>query len=87
MKKELFDNINWTADRKDIEHAISNERLWVMGAGNDAELHEQNIEELTEELENILEGNYQLVIDKYENMLGEDATVEHFVDFMPPSAR
>ena len=82
MKKELFENINWTAYRKDVEQAISNERLWAMGAGNDAELHEQNIEELTEELENMLEGNYQMIIDKYENTLGEDATVDHFIDFM-----
>lgn len=82
MKKELFDNINWTAYRKDVEQAISNERLWAMGAGEDVELHEQNIEELTEELENIIEGNYQMIIDKYEKYMGEDATVDHFIDFM-----
>lgn len=82
MKKELFENINWTAYRKDVERTISNERLWAMGAGDDAELHEQNIEELTEELENIIEGNYQMVIDKYENTMGEDSTVDYFIDYM-----
>lgn len=82
MKKALFDNISWTAYRKDVEQSISNERLWLMGAGDDAYLHEKNIEELTEELENIIEGNYQMVIDKYENMMGKDSTVDHFIDYM-----
>lgn len=83
MKQELFDNINWTAYRKEIEGTIRNERLWMMGAGEEAaSIHEDNIKELTEELENIIEGNYQMIIDKYENTLGEDSTVDHFIDFM-----
>ena len=81
MKQELIDNINWTGYRKEIEQAISNERLWAMGAGDDSMLHEQNIEEYTEELENILEGNYNLVIEKYEKTLGEDAAIDHFKGF------
>lgn len=81
MKKELIDNINWTAYRKDVEGTISNERLWMMGGGEDASIHEDNIKELTEELENIIEGNYQMVIDKYENLMGEEETVRVFSDF------
>ena len=81
MKQELIDNINWTGYRKEIEQAISNEHLWAMGAGDDSMLHEQNIEEYTEELENILEGNYNLVIEKYEKTLGEDAAIDHFKGF------
>ena len=81
MKKELIDNINWTAYRKDVEGTIRNERLWMMGAGEDASIHEDNIKELTEELENIIEGNYQMVIDKYENLMGEEETVRVFSDF------
>ena len=82
MKQELFDNINWTAYRMEVEQAINNERLWLMGAGTDYELHEQNIEELREELENILEGNYQMVIDKHEQYMGEEETIEHFRNFV-----
>ena len=81
MKKELIDNINWTAYRKDVEGTISNERLWMMGAGEDASIHEDNIKELTEDLENIIEGNYQIVIDKYEQLMGEEETVRVFSDF------
>lgn len=81
MKQELIDNINWTAYRMEVEQAINNERLWMMGAGTDCELHEQNIEELREELENILEGNYQMVIDKLEQYMGDEETIEHFRNF------
>ena len=81
MKQELIDNINWTAYRMEVEQAINNERLWMMGAGTDCELHEQNIEKLREELENILEGNYQMVIDKLEQYMGDEETIEHFRNF------
>lgn len=82
MKQELIDNINWAEYRKEIEGTIRNERLWAMGAGEDASIHEDNIEELTEELDNIINANYRMVIDKYEKLLGEDSAVDHFIDYM-----
>ena len=57
MKQELINNINWAEYRKEIEGTIRNERLWAMGAGEDASIHEDNIEELTEELDNIINAN------------------------------
>lgn len=81
MEKNLIDRIDWVAYRKNVEADISNNRLWCMGAGQDAELHEENIEELEEELENILEGNYQTIIDKHVKYMGEEDAVNYFMDF------
>ena len=81
MKNNLIDRIDWVAYRKNVETDISNNRLWCMGAGQDAGLHEENIKELEEELENILEGNYQTIIYKYVKNMGEEDTMNYFMEF------
>ena len=81
MKNKLIDRIDWVAYRKNVETDISNNRLWCMGAGLDDGLHEENIKDLEEELENILEGNYQTIIDKYVKNMGEEDTMNYFMEF------
>lgn len=76
------ERIDWNAYRKEVEGSISNEKLWSMGGGEESGLHQQNLEELTEELEDILKGNYNAVIDKYVNYMGEEDARNVFADFL-----
>ena len=71
MTDSLVDRIDWVAYRKEVEQGIRNERLWCMGGGLDAGLHEENMRELLEELDYITNGQYQEVIKKYDNYMGD----------------
>ena len=82
MKQELYFNINWTAYSKKLEQDIQNNRLRISGGGQDAGLLRANIKELTEELDNIYNGNFQTITDKYEQTLGKDEALNHFYDFL-----
>lgn len=82
MKQELYNNINWTAYSKKLEQDIQNNRLSISGGVQDAGLLRANIKELTEELDNIYNGNFQTITDKYEQILGKDEAVDHFYDFL-----
>ena len=63
------DMVDWSAYRKSIEEAISNEKIWGMGGSPHAE---ENIEMLQEELELIDNKYYAELLEKYDKCVWKD---------------
>ena len=73
MKENLIRIMDWDAYRKNLEDSIRNEGIWSLGDISEENPHEENIEKLQEELEYIVNGQYQSVIDEKFKVMGNDA--------------
>lgn len=60
-KKITAEMVDWVAYRKSIEDAISNEKIWALGGS-------EFIVELENELECIDNGDYDTILDKYDDV-------------------
>lgn len=61
----MKERIDWEAYKANVKVAIKNEELWALGCTDDCNPHEENIENLNQELEWLDEGNYDAVLDRY----------------------
>lgn len=73
MKENLIRIMDWDAYRKNLEDSIRNEGIWSLGDISEENPHEENIEKIQEELEYIVNGQYQSVIDEKFKVMGNDA--------------
>jgi len=80
MEKYLIEKIDWDAYRKNLENSIENEKIWSLGATGDENPHEENIENLQDELEYIVDGQYEAIVGEKFKVMGNDA-VNYFYDF------
>ena len=81
MEKDLWQKIDWEAYRKELQGSLDNERIWSMGTFDKYNPHEENIEKIEEELKLIRDGQFQELIDRKSDEMGEDART-YFRDFM-----
>lgn len=61
----MKERIDWEAYKANVKVAIKNEELWALGCTDDYNPHEENIENLNQELEWLDEGNYDAILDRY----------------------
>ena len=61
--------VDWFAYQRSVEESIANETIWAIGG---SEFAEDNIADLENELELIIEGEYQSVLDKYDDDVWEN---------------
>lgn len=68
------ESIDWRSFQKDLEASLENEKIWCKGSllGVDREVHKSNIERIEEHLEDIKKGDYESVLNFYEEELFED---------------
>lgn len=69
MGKITSDMINWDQYKESVEQSIANEELWLLGGSDFAE---DNIESLKEELELIEAGDFDELLEKYDDNIWED---------------
>lgn len=68
--------INWKLYNEELLSSLSNERIWALGCTNDYNPHLQNIENIEEELKEIDNAEYHLVLSKHID------TPEYFDDYL-----
>lgn len=69
MGKITADMIDWDQYKESVKANISNEELWMLGGSDFAE---DNIAELEEELEMIEAGDFDELLEKYDDDIWED---------------
>ena len=69
MGKITSDMIDWDQYKESFKANISNEELWMLGGSDFAE---DNIAELEEELEMIEAGDFDELLEKYDDNIWED---------------
>lgn len=61
------ENINWIEYKKELQTAISNEQLWAKCKDKNTQyLHQGNVADLSLELQELDNGNYDFVLEKYD---------------------
>lgn len=68
MGKITADMINWDLYKESVEQSIANEELWLLGGSDFAE---DNIESLKEELELIEAGEFDELLEMYDDDVWE----------------
>lgn len=68
MGKITADMINWDLYKESVEQSIANEELWLLGGSDFAE---DNIESLKEELELIEAGDFDELLEMYDDDVWE----------------
>lgn len=68
MGKITSDMINWDLYKESVEQSIANEELWLLGGSDFAE---DNIESLKEELELIEAGDFDELLEMYDDDVWE----------------
>ena len=69
MGKITADMIDWDQYKESVKANIANEELWMLGGSDFAE---DNIAELEEELEMIEAGDFDELLEKYDDNIWED---------------
>lgn len=69
MGKITSDMIDWDQYKESVEHNIANEELWMLGGSDFAE---DNIKSLNEELELIEAGEFDELLEMYDDNIWED---------------
>lgn len=69
MGKITSDMIDWDQYKESVKANIANEELWMLGGSDFAE---DNIAELEEELEMIEAGDFDELLEKYDDNIWED---------------
>lgn len=69
MGKITSDMIDWDQYKESVEQSIANEELWLLGGSDYAE---DNIESLKEELELIEAGDFDELLEMYDDDVWED---------------
>lgn len=69
MGKITSDMIDWDQYKESVMANIANERLWMLGG---SEFAEDNIAEMEDELEMIEDGDFDELLEKYDDNIWED---------------
>ena len=72
----MKERIDWEAYKADVKVAVKNEELWSLGCTDNYNPHEENIENLNQELEWLEEGNYDAILDRYNH---DESLFKHYI--------